>query len=156
MHSFRQTGVVHFGSLTEFTAEQYKIGLESKLMGQVNLVLTGLKYINEGGSFTDPADIVGYLVDIQSGYYDPLSPSVNGAIDSFVKSAAIEMPNQTRINSVSPTVFQKYMESYGPYFRGFEPVSASRAAALAFSRSVEGAQTGVIYRVGSKIKNKNV
>jgi len=34
---------------------------------------------------------------------------------------------------------------YAPFFRGFEPVAASRAA-LAYSRSVEGAQTGQVYR----------
>ena len=34
----------------------------------------------------------------------------------------------------------------GPFFRGFEPVPAARAA-LAYARSVEGLQTGQIYRV---------
>jgi hypothetical protein len=38
------------------------------------------------------------------------------------------------------------MDAYGAYFRGFEPVPAKRVA-LAFSRSVEGSQTGQIYRV---------
>ena len=51
-----------------------------------------------------------------------------------------------RINAVSPTVLQESMPGYAPYFRGFEPVSAARAA-LGFSRSVEGAQTGQVYKV---------
>jgi hypothetical protein len=38
------------------------------------------------------------------------------------------------------------MDAYAPYFRGFEPVSAARAA-MAFSRSVEGRQTGKVYKV---------
>jgi hypothetical protein len=38
------------------------------------------------------------------------------------------------------------MEGYGPYFRGFEPVPAARAA-LAYAKSVEGAQTGQVYQV---------
>src|SRR5690606_36794942 len=37
------TGKVHFYPLNEFTPEEYQIGLDSKLMGQVNLVLLGLK-----------------------------------------------------------------------------------------------------------------
>ena len=37
------------------------------------------------------------------------------------------------------------MPGYGPYFRGFESVPTSRAA-LGFSRSVEGAQTGQVYK----------
>lgn len=71
---------------------------------------------------------------------------VNGAIDSFVKGTAIEMPPSLRINAVSPTAVTESLDSYGPYFRGFESVSVSRVA-LAYSKSVEGAQTGVIYRV---------
>lgn len=38
------------------------------------------------------------------------------------------------------------MPGYAPYFRGFEAVPAARAA-LGFSRSVEGAQTGQVYRI---------
>lgn len=136
------TGSVHFGALNEFTEEQYKLGLESKLMGQVRLVLMGQKYINEGGSFTLTSGILSH---------DPIrlgssAAMVNGAIDSFVKSAAIELPNQIRINAVSPTVLSESLESYAPYFRGYEAVPASRVA-LAYSKSVEGAQTGMIYNV---------
>jgi NAD(P)-dependent dehydrogenase (short-subunit alcohol dehydrogenase family) len=137
------TGVVYFGPLIDFTEEQYQIGLNSKLMGQVNLVLAGLKYINQGGSFTLTSGILSH---------DPIrlgssASMVNGAIDAFVKSAAIELPNQLRINVVSPTVLTESLDDYAPYFRGFESVSASRAA-LAYSKSVEGAQTGTVYSVG--------
>src|ERR1700752_827805 len=45
-------GNVHFGALTDITPEQYEIGLNDKLMGQVNLVLAGQQIINDGGSFT--------------------------------------------------------------------------------------------------------
>ena len=48
--------------------------------------------------------------------------------------------------AVSPNVVQESMAAYAPYFRGFEAVPAARAA-LAYSRSVEGAQTGQIYKV---------
>lgn len=136
------TGAVHFGPLTEFTEEQYQIGLNSKLMGQVNLVLEGMKRINQGGSFTLTSGVLSH---------DPIrfgssAAMVNGAINAFVKSAAIELPNQLRINVVSPTVLTESLESYAPYFRGFESIPASRAA-LAYSKSVEGAQTGMVYSV---------
>jgi hypothetical protein len=52
-----------------------------------------------------------------------------------------------QINVVSPTVLTESMESYAPFFRGFEPVDAKKAA-QAYLRSVEGAQTGRVYRVG--------
>jgi len=64
-----------------------------------------------------------------------------------VRGAAIELPRGIRINVVSPTVLTESMGAYAPYFRGFEPVTAQRAA-QAYLRSVEGAQTGRVYRVG--------
>ncbi|KTC91105.1 short chain dehydrogenase [Fluoribacter dumoffii] len=136
------TGEVYFEALPQFTEEQYAIGLDSKLMGQVRLVLVGLKYINKGGSFTLTSGILSH---------DPIlmgtsASMVNGAIDAFVKSAAIELPHHLRINAVSPSVLTESMNRYAPFFRGFESVPASRVA-LAFSKSVEGAQTGVIYTV---------
>jgi NAD(P)-dependent dehydrogenase (short-subunit alcohol dehydrogenase family) len=136
------TGSVHFGPLTELTPEQINIGLQSKLLGQINLVLIGLKYINTAGSFTLTSGVLSH---------DPIrmgtcASMVNGALDSFVKSAAIEMPNNIRINVVSPTVVTESMDKYAPYFRGFQSVNAARVA-LAYSKSVEGAQTGQIYSV---------
>ena len=53
---------------------------------------------------------------------------VNGAIESFARAAAIELPRGLRINAVSPTVFEESMGSYGPFFRGFDPVPVARAA----------------------------
>jgi NAD(P)-dependent dehydrogenase (short-subunit alcohol dehydrogenase family) len=136
-------GNVHFGALTEMNAEHYAIGLQSKLMGQVNIVLLGLPHINDVGSFTLTSGILNQ---------DPIrlgssASMVNGALDGFVKSAAIEMPRGTRINAVSPTVIAEAMDAYAEYFRGFLPVPAAQAA-LAYSKSVEGAQTGQVYRVG--------
>jgi hypothetical protein len=56
------------------------------------------------------------------------------------------MPRGLRINVVSPGVIEEAMAVYAPYFRGFEPVPAARAA-LAYAKSVEGHQTGQVYRV---------
>ena len=71
---------------------------------------------------------------------------VNSAIEAFVRAAAVELPRGLRINAVSPNVFAESMPGYAPYFRGFEPIPVARAA-LAFSRSVEGAQSGQVYKV---------
>ena len=71
---------------------------------------------------------------------------VNGALDGFVKHAAIELQRGLRINIVSPTVITEAMAAYAPFFRGFKPVPAYEAA-LAYSKSVEGAQTGQVYIV---------
>lgn len=137
------TGKVHFGPLPEMTVEQFWTGLRDKLMGQINFVLTAQRYVNDGGSFTLTG---GILADepIREG---ASATTVNFALEGFVRGAAIELPRGIRINVVSPTVLAESMDAYAPYFRGFEPVTAQRAA-LAYLRSVEGAQTGKVYRVG--------
>ena len=137
------TGKVHFGALAEITEEQYAVGLNNKLMGQVNLVSSGLNYLNDGGSFTLTSGILNR---------DPIrlgasAAMVNGAIDGFVTSASIEMPRGLRINAVSPTVVAESMDKYADYFRGFLPAPVATVA-LAYVKSVEGAQTGQIYCVG--------
>jgi NAD(P)-dependent dehydrogenase (short-subunit alcohol dehydrogenase family) len=134
-------GTVHFGPLEEMTAEQFDIGLRDKLMGQVNLVLAGREFVSSGGSFT----LIAGTLSRDPVRFGASASMVNGALESFVRAAAIELRDH-RINAVSPSVLEESMGAYGPYFRGFEPVPAKRVA-LAFSRSVEGAQTGRIYRV---------
>jgi NAD(P)-dependent dehydrogenase (short-subunit alcohol dehydrogenase family) len=129
--------------LTEMTSKEYEIGLRDKLMGQINLVLIGQKHISEGGSFTLTSGILSH---------DPIrfgssASMVNGAIDSFVKAAAIELPRGIRVNSVSPTIVTESLANYGEFFYGFESAPAARVA-LAYSKSVEGAQTGRVYNVG--------
>lgn len=135
-------GSLQFGPVDQLTIEDYQIGLQSKLMGQIHLVLEGLKSIRESGSFTLTSGVLSH---------DPIrhgssAAMVNGAIDAFVKSAAIEMPRSIRINSVSPSVLVESWHKFGSYFSGFVPVQSSKVA-LAYQKSVEGAQTGQNYRV---------
>jgi len=135
-------GSVHFGPLAAMTDDLYAIGLRDKLMGQVNLALIGRDYLADGGSITL---ITGILAEqpIRAG---SSASMVNGALEAFVRAAAIEMPRGIRINAVSPNVFAESMPGYAPFFRGFEPIPVARAA-LAYGRSIEGAQTGQVYKV---------
>lgn len=135
-------GHVHFGALGAMTEELYAVGLRDKLMGQVNLALLGRDSLNDGGSITL---ISGILAEHPIRFGSSAS-MVNGALEAFVRAAAIELPRGLRINAVSPTVFNESMPGYAPYFRGFEAIPVARAA-LAFSRSVEGAQSGQVFRV---------
>ncbi len=135
-------GHVHFSPLGEMSTEQFRFGLNDKLMGQVELVFAGQKYLNDGGSITLTSGIVG-AQPIRNG---ASAATVNKAIEGFVVGAAIELPRGIRINAVSPTVLQESMPTFGPYFVGFEPAPAARVA-LAYARSVDGLQTGQIYTV---------
>lgn len=133
-------GDVHFGPLLEMTPEQLQIGLSHKLMGQVHLALEAAKHLNPGGSVT----LIAGSLSHDPVRFGASASLVNSAIEGFVRAAAIEFPPGMRINAVSPTVLRESMPSYGPYFPGSEGVPA-RSVALAFSKSVEGAQTGQVY-----------
>jgi len=135
-------GNLHFGPLVEMTAEQFNIGLQDKLLGQVRLALLGQHYLNDGGSITLTSGILS-TEPIRNGAN---ASAVNAGLEAFVAAAAIELPRGLRINAISPTVLTESLPVYGPYFAGFESVTGERAA-LAYQRSVEGAQTGRVYRV---------
>ncbi|MOA46528.1 short chain dehydrogenase [compost metagenome] len=71
---------------------------------------------------------------------------VNGAINSFVIGAAVELENGVRINAISPGVVENSRDYYGPYFPGHVPVSMERVAA-GYIKSVEGAITGQVVKI---------
>lgn len=136
------TGEGYFGDFNAMTENDMYIGIKSKLMGQVNLVLIGKDYISEGGSFTLTSGILSQD-PVQGGASLSM---VNAAIDGFVIGSSIELSRRIRINAVSPGVVLESMSKYGPYFRGHEPVPSARVA-LAFSKSVEGLLNGQVFRV---------
>lgn len=135
-------GQVHFGPLLEMTPEQFRAGLDSKLMGQVNVAQVAAGYLNDGGSITLTSGIIG-TVPIKFG---AAASMTNGAIEGYVRGAAAELPRGLRINAVSPTVLEESLPSYGPFFGGFEAAPGSRVA-HAYVRSVEGVQTGQVFTV---------
>ena len=136
------TGKAKFAPFDQMHDADYAIGLRDKLMGQVNLVLIGRELIADGGSFTLTSGILSH---------DPVrfgssASMVNGAIDAFVRAAAIELPRGIRINAVSPGVLVESLPAYGPFFLGHEAVPGARVA-LAYAKSVEGARTGQVFDV---------
>jgi len=136
-------GDVHFGPLSDLTEDQFMLGLTHKVMGQVNVVLAGLKTINDGGSFT----LTSGVLDRDPVRQATGAATANGALGGFVKGAAIEMPRGLRINVVSPGLLDVSVPRYGSFFLGHEPVSSKRVG-LAYVKSVESAGTGQVIIVG--------
>jgi len=132
-------GTVHFGPLTEFTQEQFMLGLTNKVMGQVNVVLAGLAFVRDGGSFT----LTSGVLDRDPIRMGTGAATANGALGGFVVGAAIEMPRGLRINVVSPGLLEVSEKRYGAYFPGHERVPSDRVG-RAFAKSVEGAITGQV------------
>jgi len=135
------SGNGHFGPLGTMTDADFRVGINSKLMGQINLVLIGQHYINQKGSFTLTA---GVLTEDPIVLGANLS-AVGGALEAFARAAAIELDNNVRINVVSPEMVVESPQ-YLPFFHGHIPVTMDRVTA-AYIKSVLGAQTGQTYEV---------
>tara|TARA_R110002074_G_scaffold37992_10_gene102849 strand:+ start:2075 stop:2698 length:624 start_codon:yes stop_codon:yes gene_type:complete len=129
----------HFGPVDEMTTEQFLKGINGKVMPQINLVLSGFDHMNDGGSFTLTSGVLN-RDPIRGG---SCAAAANGAIDGFVKGAAVDMPRGIRINAVSPEVLEVSREKYDGFFRGHHHVS-NDAVGLAFSKAVEGCMNGQV------------
>ena len=132
-------GDASFEPLEELTHDAFMIGLRQKVMGQVNLVLAGLDYIAEAGSFT----LTSGVLDRDPIRMGTNAATANGALAGFVKSAAIELPPGIRVNVVSPGMLDVSEPRYGEWFRGHKPVKSTDVG-LAYLKSVEGALTGQV------------
>jgi NAD(P)-dependent dehydrogenase (short-subunit alcohol dehydrogenase family) len=135
-------GPAKFGALADLTEDDFYVGIRGKMMGQVNLVRIGEKYVNDAGSFTLTT---GILSD------DPILGSaavslVNGAVNSFAMAAALELARGLRINVVCPTVVEDSAEAYAGFFPGFDPAPMVRVV-NGYVRSVETHITGRIIRI---------
>ncbi|WP_268846147.1 short chain dehydrogenase [Flavobacterium aestivum] len=133
-------GPTHVGPWKKMTDKEFRKGIDGKMMGQINLVLIGQHYINPKGSFTL---ITGGLT------YEPQlnfanAAAANGAVEAFVRAAAIELENNIRINAVSPTVIEDSPQ-YFPYFPGEVPVTMQQLE-YGFRKSVFGANTGQVIK----------
>ncbi|MFV5703306.1 short chain dehydrogenase [Flavobacterium sp. XS2P12] len=133
-------GPTYVGPWKKLNDAAFRKGVEGKMMGQINLVLIGQHYINPKGSFTL---ITGALTDEPQVNFANAS-AANGAVEGFVRAAAIELENGIRINAVSPTVIEN-SPHYFPYFPGEIPTTMKQLEFM-FRKSVFGASTGHIIK----------
>lgn len=128
-----------FGTLTEM---DLLINMKGKLLGQVNIVLIGQHYLNENGCFI-----------LTSGIFADRPAKgatggglINGALHSFVLSAAVELQRGLRVNVVSPGIIEDSVKDSGPVFPGLRPV-AMNGVVDAYVKSIESDISGNIIRV---------
>ncbi|ATX89460.1 short chain dehydrogenase [Klebsiella aerogenes] len=136
-------GSLYFGPLSTMTDRDFDQGLQDKLLGQIRLALTGQHYLNDGGSIT----LISGIVADEPIAQGVNATTVNAGLAGFVRAAACELPRGIRINLISPTVLSESVEAYDGFFHGFSSVPAA-AVAQAYRRSVEGIQSGRVYKVG--------
>ncbi|GAB5494301.1 MAG: short chain dehydrogenase [Phototrophicaceae bacterium] len=136
-------GEAKWGAFDSLTEEDYHIGLNSKLMGQVNIVRIGKDYLNDSnGSITLST---GILADFPVATTTSAA-MVNGGIHSFVKAVALELRTQCRVNVVSSGLVEDSVYKYEDYFPGHNPIPMAKIT-NGYVKSIEGHDTGLIIRM---------
>ena len=102
------TGLANFGTFNELTDEDYALALHNKLMGQVNVVRIGQRYVTPGGSITITIGVLAH---------EPIPGSTvislaNGGLEGFIRAASLELQG-IRVNAVSPPFVKETMEMMG-------------------------------------------
>lgn len=130
-------GVAEFGSVDELDDQAYESSIANKLMGQVNLVRSGLDSLREGGSFT----LTTGTLSVRPTPGTAAVAMAGGAVESFVRAAALDLVGRYRINAVSPGwVAESRMAM------GLEPMPGIWAADLAqyYVTLVHGDASGTV------------
>jgi NAD(P)-dependent dehydrogenase (short-subunit alcohol dehydrogenase family) len=126
-------------ALLDTTDEDFATSFREKLMGQVNLVRLGVQHVNDGGVFVVTAGIYG--TEPPPGAV--AGAMVDGALESFARAAARDLPRRIRIVAVSPPWIK---ESAAPI--GMDAPLTAAENAWSYVEAVEGNTTGVIVRPG--------
>ncbi|PEN11163.1 short chain dehydrogenase [Longibacter salinarum] len=132
-------GNAAFNPLDELSEDDFGLSIQSKLMGQVNLVRYGLPYLDNPrqGSFT-------LVSGILSQHPMPGSAAismVNAGIEGFIRAAALDTPDGVRVNAVSPPWVSETLEEMGE-----DPSDGVPAAvvAKAYADSITGSASGEV------------
>jgi NAD(P)-dependent dehydrogenase (short-subunit alcohol dehydrogenase family) len=124
-----------FRPLAKLTDEDFQLSIQSKLMGQVNLVRIGMNHVRDSGSFTLTGGVVAH---------EPMAGGaaismVNAGLEGFVLGASIEMPRGLRVNVVSPPWISETLKALS-----MDPSLGITAAACAkaYVAAIEGNDNG--------------
>jgi len=133
-------GAARFGLLADLSYDDYLFSLRNKLMGQVNLVRLGQRYINDNGSFTLTSGVLAR---------EPMPGSsaismVNAGLEGFVQAAQLELTRGVRVNVVSPVWVAETLKALGR-----DPAEGMPAAhvARAYLAAVTGTMRGTVLDV---------
>ncbi|SHF85516.1 NAD(P)-dependent dehydrogenase, short-chain alcohol dehydrogenase family [Marinomonas polaris DSM 16579] len=135
-------GFCEYATFHEMTDQQWRATIDSKLIGQMNVVRVGTEYVTDGGSFT----LISGILSVKPIPYAIADATTSGAIETFAKCVAFEMPRGLRINVINPTVLAESWDVYGEMMPGFQPVP-STLVGKAFQRSVDGFISGQVLTV---------
>ena len=133
-------GSARFGALDELGDDDYLFSLKNKLMGQVNLVRIGRRFINDNGSFT----LTSGVLAMQPMPGSSAISMVNAGLEGFVRAAQMELTRGVRVNVVSPVWVQETLLALGRDTAGGMPAAQ---VARAYVASVTGTMKGAVLDV---------
>jgi len=133
-------GLSRFGKVDEASDDDFSVGINHKLMGQVNLVRLALRHITGKGSIT----ITTGLLAREPGPGTVPTAMVNAALEGFVRAAALDRVKNIRINAVSPIFVTQTAKKMG---MGSAGTMSAIETARAYQACVEGDMTGQVLDV---------
>lgn len=129
------SGSVPYKPVTELTRNDFIAGFESKTLGQIEVALQAFKHLKDAGSITFTTGVTA-----REPIATAAAPAAaNGALESFVITAAAEAPRGIRINAVSPDLLENSPDDAA--FAGHRKVSDEEIG-RAYVLCVEGIITG--------------
>ena len=139
-------GNAAFKPLLELEDDDIQRSLDDKLLGQVNLVRFGADHVSDGGVFILTAGI--FSQDPPPGV--PAIAMANGALESFARAAALDLPRNIRINTISPPFITETAREMGMSTEGTLSAAANAEVYLAVA---EGDRTGDVIFSGEESRS---
>ncbi len=128
-------GDSQFKHVSELTDDDFRFGSERKLVAQFRIARLAEEVLNDNGSITLTS---GFLTDYPNPYSLATGP-FNSAINTYVTQYAPMLSRGLRLNVVSPAPVV-------PAAQVQKGVISPEQVALYYQRSVEGTETGIVYR----------
>lgn len=101
-------GVINMSDWATADDSEWEFGIHNKMMGQINTMRFGEKYVNDGGAIVLSTGVLAQYPFKGSS----IVTTVNAAVEAAVKSAAVEV-ERIRFNAVSPGWVAETMVAMG-------------------------------------------
>lgn len=128
-------GDAAFVSLDKITDNDIQLSVNSKLLGQVNLVRKGLPNLRPGGVFVITGGILAYSPMPQAS----LISMVNAGLEGFARAVALELTEGRRVVVVHPAWVAETASKIG---MDPAPWPNAEKTATAYLEAIEGTSNG--------------
>lgn len=128
-------GDAAFVSLDKITDNDIQLSVNSKLLGQVNLVRKGLPNLRPGGVFVITGGILAYSPMPQTS----LISMVNAGLEGFARAVALELTEGRRVVVVHPAWVAETASKIG---MDPAPWPNAEKTATAYLEAIEGTSNG--------------